>query len=150
MFFPGSNITCFYNHLSTTYWLYLVTKHLPNQLHGAEPLLRRPKMCSYSRISKHFMELEDSLLCSQEPSTGPYPEPDQFSPYHPILRSNLILSTHLRLHLPSNFKSAGDFIQLFSRKEQKCNWDIIKISTIRLAQYKTTGWTTGESGFDFL
>jgi hypothetical protein len=32
------------------------------------------------------MEPEGSLPYSQEPSTGPYPEPDQSSPYHPILR----------------------------------------------------------------
>jgi hypothetical protein len=31
------------------------------------------------------MEPEVSLLCSQEPSIGPYPEPDKSSPYHPIL-----------------------------------------------------------------
>jgi hypothetical protein len=31
------------------------------------------------------MEPEVSLPCSQEPSTGAYPEPDQSSPYHPIL-----------------------------------------------------------------
>jgi hypothetical protein len=30
------------------------------------------------------MEREGSLLCSQEPSTGPYPEPDQSDPYDPI------------------------------------------------------------------
>jgi hypothetical protein len=30
------------------------------------------------------MELEDLLRCSQEPSTGPYPKPDQSSPYHSI------------------------------------------------------------------
>jgi hypothetical protein len=47
------------------------------------------------------MEPEGSLLCLQEPSTGPYPEPDQSSPYQPILRSILILSTHLCLGLPS-------------------------------------------------
>jgi hypothetical protein len=35
---------------------------------------------------------QDSLPCSQEPSTGPYPEPDQSSPYHPILSlQNLFL-----------------------------------------------------------
>jgi hypothetical protein len=53
--------------------------------HGAEPFLRSFQLCSYSRTSKHFMEPEDSLPCSQEPSTGPYPEPDQSNPYHPIL-----------------------------------------------------------------
>jgi hypothetical protein len=30
------------------------------------------------------MDTEDSLPCSQGPSTGPYPEPDQSNPYHPI------------------------------------------------------------------
>jgi hypothetical protein len=47
------------------------------------------------------MEPEGSLLCSQEPSTGPYPEADLSSPYHPILwlflTAILILSTHLHL-----------------------------------------------------
>jgi hypothetical protein len=31
------------------------------------------------------MEPEGSLLSSQDPSTGTYPEPDQSSPEHPIL-----------------------------------------------------------------
>jgi hypothetical protein len=35
------------------------------------------------------MEHEGSLPCSQEPSIGPYPEPDQSNPYHPILSSKI-------------------------------------------------------------
>jgi hypothetical protein len=53
--------------------------------HGVEPFLRSCQLCSYSRTSQHFMEPEGSLPCSQEPSTGPYSEPDQFNPYHHIL-----------------------------------------------------------------
>jgi hypothetical protein len=32
-----------------------------------------------------FTEPEGPLMCSHEPSTGSYPDPDQSSPYHPIL-----------------------------------------------------------------
>ncbi|PNF14089.1 hypothetical protein B7P43_G01064, partial [Cryptotermes secundus] len=35
--------------------------------HGAEPFLRSRQLCSYSRISQHFMEPECSLPCSQQP-----------------------------------------------------------------------------------
>jgi hypothetical protein len=31
------------------------------------------------------MEPEGLLLCSKEPSTGRYSEPDQSNPYHPII-----------------------------------------------------------------
>jgi hypothetical protein len=70
--------------------LYLQT----NQLHRAESFLRSRQSLSYSKSSQHFMEPEGSLRCSQEPSTGFYPEPDQSNPYHLIscLRSILILS----------------------------------------------------------
>jgi hypothetical protein len=53
--------------------------------YGAEPFLRSCQLCSHSTTSQHFKEPEGSSPCSQKPSTGPYPEPDRFSPYHPIL-----------------------------------------------------------------
>jgi hypothetical protein len=52
--------------------------------HGAERFLRSCQLCS-SRNSQYFMEPKGSLLCSKEPSTSPYPEPDQSNQYHPIL-----------------------------------------------------------------
>jgi hypothetical protein len=53
--------------------------------YGAEPFLRSCQLCSPSRTPQHFMEPEGSIPRSQEPSTGPYPEPYQFNPLHPIL-----------------------------------------------------------------
>jgi hypothetical protein len=53
--------------------------------YGAEPFLRSCQLCSHSRTSQHFMEPEDSSPCSEEHSTGPYPEPDRSSPHHSIL-----------------------------------------------------------------
>jgi hypothetical protein len=78
--------------------------------HGAEAFLRSRQLCSHSSTSQHFMEPEGSLPCSQETSTGLYPEPDQSNPYpsHPLsLRSILILFTHLRLGLPSVLLPSG-------------------------------------------
>jgi hypothetical protein len=51
----------------------------------AESFLRSCQLCSYSRTSQHFKEPEGSSPCSQEPSTGSYPETNRSSPYHPSL-----------------------------------------------------------------
>jgi hypothetical protein len=53
--------------------------------HGAERFLRSCQLCSHSRISQRFMEAKGSLPPSQEPSTGPNPEPDRCNPHHSIL-----------------------------------------------------------------
>jgi len=56
------------------------------------------------------MEPEGSLPHSQQPATSPYPEPARSSPYppHPTSwRSNIILSSHLHLGLPSGLFPSG-------------------------------------------
>jgi hypothetical protein len=69
--------------------------------------MRSCQLCSYSRISQHFLEPTGSLLCSQEPSTGLYAESDQSSLYHPFLSvlSILMLSIDLCRGLPSGLLS---------------------------------------------
>jgi hypothetical protein len=55
------------------------------------------------------MEPEGSSPYTQEPATCPYPEPDQSSlrPPPTSRRSILILSSHLRLALPSGLLPSG-------------------------------------------
>jgi hypothetical protein len=65
-----------------TFWLFHRSR---SHLQAKQSFLKNRQWCSYSRISQHFMEPEGSLQCSQEPSTGPYPERDRSSPYHPVI-----------------------------------------------------------------
>jgi hypothetical protein len=65
--------------------------------------LRSYQLCRHSKSFQHFMEPEGSSPCSQEPSRS-----TQSTPSHPIsLRSILILSTYLRLGLPSGLLPSG-------------------------------------------
>jgi hypothetical protein len=91
----------FLKHLFVMYYEFLYCVHvlyvyIQRLTHGAEPFLRSRQLCSHSKTSQDFMEPEGSLLCSQEPSTGPYPEPDQSNPSHPIV-SHTYTETRLQI-----------------------------------------------------
>ena len=56
------------------------------------------------------MEPESSLLYLQVPTTSPYPEPTPSSPQNPLPLPedpSLVLSSHLRLSLPSGLFPSG-------------------------------------------
>jgi hypothetical protein len=132
--------------------------------HGAESFLRSRQLCSYSRISQRFIEPENSSPCSQEPSTGPYPEPDPSSPYHSSLslRSLLIISIHLRLGLLSGLFSFGFptnilYAFLFSPIRATCSAHHILLDLIILfilgevlgEEYKLRSFSLSRLGKDF-
>jgi hypothetical protein len=61
------------------------------------------------------MEPDGSLPYSEEPSTGPYPQPDESSLHHPILfllRPILTSYSRLRLRLRSGLYPSGFFTKL--------------------------------------
>jgi hypothetical protein len=72
--------------------------------YGAEPFLRSWQLCSCSGIFQHFKEPEGSSPCSQESSTGPYPEPDRSSSYIPFYLSKIYcLPTYILVFLVVSF-----------------------------------------------
>jgi hypothetical protein len=75
-------------------------------------LSRSHKLCSYSRTSQHFKQPKGSVTCSQEPSNGPYPEPEQSL----IIHFNIIqlypglLTGHFPSDIPTSILYALIFV----------------------------------------
>jgi hypothetical protein len=82
------------------------------------------------------MEPENLLSCSQESSTGPYPQPDQSNPsYLPKIHFNI--STHTRLGIPSGRFPSGFYsnvlcVFLLSSIRATCTDNLILLDFIIL------------------
>jgi hypothetical protein len=79
---------CVWGHYTSCVYLIPWSRVLLKKLPVAQPL-----------NAQYFMEPEDSLACAQEPVTGPYPEPEESSPYHSIpfkIYFNIILPSTSR------------------------------------------------------
>jgi hypothetical protein len=59
------------------------TQNISNSISLIRP--RAVTGCAATQNSRHVTGSGGSLPLSQDPSTGPYPEPNRFSIYHPIL-----------------------------------------------------------------
>jgi hypothetical protein len=75
----------------------------PVHIHGAKPFLRSHQMCSYSKFSNILWNLKVHYCVHKSPPLVPtLSQINQYIPPHSIsLRFISILSTHLRLRLPS-------------------------------------------------
>jgi hypothetical protein len=81
------------------------------------------------------MEPEGSLPCSQEPSTGIYPEPDESSAYQPILSKiqiNIILpATH------DTITGESDFIPLTLKFASTIMRNVFSTPIFTLSEYSS-------------
>jgi len=78
-----------------------------------------------------FIEAEVSLSCSQQPASGPYPEPEKSSPHlSPISPRFILISSHLCLDLPrglfpSSFPTKILYAILISSLHATCHTHLI-------------------------
>jgi len=91
---------------------YLFRNARNKYLHGSAPFPRSWQFLSYSRNSPQLMEAENSLPCSQKSAPPLSPTLSHINPAHApshdsTWKSNLILSSHLHLRLPSGFFHSG-------------------------------------------
>jgi hypothetical protein len=79
--------------------VYLLVYPLTNWLTPwGRGLLEKPQVAQVLRYFTIFYGTQSSIRCSQEFTTGPFPEPDESSPSHPhpiYLRSILVLFYYL-------------------------------------------------------
>jgi len=118
------------NYLLITYSITAWNRVLLEKLTGSQLVKKFP----------HFMEPKGALPHSRMPATCPYPEPDHSStcPPHPTsLRSIIILSSHLRVGLPSVFPTKALYIPLthtccMPRPSHSSRFDLVTISQLCL------------------
>jgi hypothetical protein len=105
------------------FWLIDLYSYLKYITKWSRVLLEKLILAQLLTNSPPFMEPECSLPCSQEPATGPYPEPDESNPnlppYFPKIHFNIILS-------PTPWSSEWSLLfripnQIFVRIYNVCN-----------------------------
>jgi hypothetical protein len=74
----------FHHHLIQKYKL-ITAQYEMTEMEIQFPIDGLSEIGAIQEIPSNFKEPEGSSACSQEPSTGPYPEPVRSSPYHVIL-----------------------------------------------------------------
>jgi hypothetical protein len=87
MCFASKNMFQIYTYTyldAHTFSLFLLITYLVTYS-WSRALLEKLAIVQPLKMSQRFMEPEGSLPPSQEPSAGPYPEPDRSNPHHPIL-----------------------------------------------------------------
>jgi hypothetical protein len=103
------------------------------------PLIKWPQTTTQELTNSVAPEPEGSSPCSQQPATGPYPEPGESAPPHPpqsiALRSLLIPSFHLGLSsrlFPSGLPTKTFYIFLSSLMHATRPAHLILLNLIRL------------------
>jgi hypothetical protein len=74
-------------------------------LREMSPFWEAANWAAIQKIPSNFKQPEGSSPCPQEPSTGPYPEPDRSSPYHTIPFYLCKIHFFNIVHLPTSLSS---------------------------------------------
>jgi hypothetical protein len=113
-----------------------------NYLHGAGPFLRSRQLHKHSRNSQHFIETQRSITVFTTALYLPLSWVNQSSPYHPMLRSILTLSSQNPVFIPP--RPHGCYIPCPSHPprldESNYTWRRLRFMTLLITQFSPTSY----------